>query len=190
MSILESDIIEYNLSVAGKIQQITRDYCGACWNHRCCCACKKDADVKNSCRYCKYCDSKRYELHYVCFDCRRSYKPNYHVNPIIEIDFHFLSRASKKCTCGKICAQMSMSTRVPKKSDDIGWKLLQFITFNVMKDFKNADSGTLANLWYSGGGIGATTHYPNRIKRQFYVPHKMSEIDEWKEYLLSTKIME
>jgi hypothetical protein len=84
---------------------------------------------------------------------------------------------------------MSMCTRVPKKTDDNGWSILKFITFDVMNDFKNADANTLASLWYHGGGIGATLHYPNSVKKQFYVPHKMNEINEWKNYFMSTKIV-
>jgi hypothetical protein len=189
MAISELAILKYNASMIEKTktQYVTRDYCGACWGHTCCCACYKWNNAKKSCRYCKYCAIKRYEAHYICFDCRRSYKPNRCINP--EYDFYTSLPYEKKCSCGKSCIWMSMCTRVPKKTDDNGWSILKFITFDVMNDFKNADANTLASLWYHGGGIGATLHYPNSVKKQFYVPHKMNEINEWKNYFMSTKIV-
>ena len=126
-----------------------------------------------------------HSLKYICWTCNRGWKVNpsadYGRDP--EIYYEGVVNCSK---CNGIPMQVSHIVRFPKQKDQKKWKLLRKI---IETDFKDAEKGTLADIWCNSGGMGCTLHMKLEYRKLFWIPTKMRDYDRWFNYMTTTMIM-
>ncbi len=164
--------------------------CGNCL-YKCCCKCERK---DNDCHQCKYkCGDDDHPIHYVCYDCRRAWKTDE-----IRI-WHQMSKRERNewrrrygypsCPqCSQPGNYVNYATRVPKRSDIKAWEILKII--QDPKLFKDSKPNTLACKWLEGDGIGCATHMIDKKRDQFWIPKRLTEIDDWINYMNETKILQ
>ncbi len=176
--------------------------CGNCC-YDCCCHCLRIAEKE----YCRYCNNdptygryalcsneQQYPRKYICFTCRKGWKADHynydHANTLLNPQFYRNLHKStsdtiicSKCkTPGKL---VSHTIRLPKYKNIKAWNLLELLCDT--DQFSKSKKGTLGYIWYQRGGMGCSLHLPDRIRKMLWTPTKMSEYNEWVQYMNNTQ---
>lgn len=170
--------------------------CGNC-SYGCCCSCKNEKcylcsyNRGKACRSLETYREERYPDHYICWDCKRTWKVSFFDRRSIETKrkdvysrngyTYSLCRYTPRCgSCGKPGDQMPLSFRPPKLNDKNGWILIK-----KMHDREGliAKHENLASDWSFCHMFHQSDEYRNKV----WLPKKLSEYDDWIEFMNNTK---
>ena len=169
------------------------DNCHNC-GHNCCCDCQVARLVPGErCFYCSEArdtptrhgtrcvdgGTERYRHKYICFSCRRAWKPKNYM--FLEKPWSEELQGHQTCPFCKDdkIIRTPRTTRPPPQKDIKSWKVLERV--HDITPFKYYPKGSKGRFWYDNKGIGCTVHYPKCIKEQIWVPTHPRDYERWKE---------
>lgn len=158
---------------------LSHDYCEN-YGHPTICRCYR-RDNGESCHYCNNnCKFQMVFRYFICLTCKKHWKVTVDKQTKKRWMSHTIRppNIQSRCAgCSQPGTQVSHVLRVPKSNNIKDWKLLEKI-LNICV-FVNYPKNSIGWHWYEGGGIGCTLHFPDHVRRQFWVPNRDYEYDEW-----------